>query len=322
MSKFQIQNFIKISLLSLVITTQSCKTSENTNPTNTCRLSKYVVNTYTNSPDYVREIKYDNDGNLIIHKINDIYPSSQPSSIVGIRGEKDSIIYRNKEIYKLYHFNNRFLRWDLETEKEYFYVDGKILRIITKNIKIDTEIQYQNIRSVIFDKFSYDTNGKLKTKISFQKLLIYQSGTPPNIKTTPLDSAIISRDTTFYTFENNNLVKKENHFFEINFGIISEYPAITQIEYLGYDAKINPFYKLPIENNNFVNLSENNFSKKNEIITYKYGFYPDLQTYKSESGFTQSFTYDSKGYPIDINNSNKLSVFVKKDLPYYLYECK
>lgn len=317
MSKFQIKTIIKISFLSLVITTQSCKTTENTNPTNACRLIKYVANTYTDSPDYVREMKYDNDGNCIIHKINDKFSSSQPSSILGITGEKDSIIYRNKEIYKLYHFNNRFLRWDLETEKEYFLMAGKIARTVTKNIKIDTEIQYQNVRSVVFDKFLYNANGKLETKISFQKLLIYRSGTPPNIKTIPLDSAIISRDTTFYTFENNNLVKKENHFFAIGLSFEIDHPAIIQTSYSGYDNKVNPFHKLPIETTNFINLSENNFGQKNEIITYQYD-----KDYKSVYKFVQSFSYDSKGYPIDINNSNKLSVIVKKDLPYYVYECK
>ena len=317
MLKFQIQTIIKITLLFSIVTTQSCKTTENINPANTCRLIKYVVNTYTDSPDYVREMKYDNDGNLIIHKINSILSTSQPSPVTGIIiGEKDSIIYRNKEIYKVYHFNNSYLRWDLETEKEYFYTGGKISRVVTKNIPI----QYRYITSMDFDNYFYSAKGTVEAKISYQKKLLYKGLDIPTIATIPYDSVLASRDTTFYTFENNNLVKKENHFFGITVGTISQYPSITQTEYLGYDSKINPFYRLPIEINNFINLSENNFSKKKEIITYKYGFYPDLQTYKSERGFTQSFTYDSKGYPID--NSNKLLVLVKKDLPYYVYECK
>ncbi len=315
MSKFQIQTITKITLLFLITATLSCKTTENTNPTNTCRLSKYIVNTYTNSPDYVREMKYDNDGNLIIHKINDIIPSSQPSLIIGITGEKDSIIYRNKEIYKLYHFNNRFLRWGLETEKEYFYSNGKISRIVSKNIKLDDQF----VRYATIDKYSYNANGQLKTKISYQQTLLYPQGTPPNIKTVPLDSIETSRDTTFYTFENNNLIKEENHFFPISpysFDNIKN----TTIEYLNYDNKINPFYNLAINTNNFTNLSANNFGNKKETLIYQSSY--DGQSFKSDKSFTQSFTYDSKGYPIDINNSNKLSVFVKKDLPYYFYECK
>ena len=317
MSKLQTQTIAKITLLILIIAIQSCKTIENTNPANSCRLSKYVVNTYTNSPDYVREMKYDNDGNLIIHKVNSIQSSSQPTSIVGvITGEKDSIVYRNKEIHKLYHFifNNGVLKWDLETEKEYFYVDGKVSRIVTKNIPI----QYRYITSVGFDKYFYNPKGKLETKVSYQKRLLYKGVDIPTITTIPYDSIVSERDTTFYTFENNNLVKTINH---IDFSSAS---TITQTEYSGYDNKINPFYKLPIETSNFTNLSENNFSKKSEIkIIYSKldtGFGP--KDVKSERVFTQSFSYDSKSYPIDIDNSNKLSVFVKKDLPYFVYECK
>lgn len=317
MSKLQIQTIAKITLLFLIVVIQSCKTTENTNPANTCRLSKYIVNTYTDSPDYIHEMKYNNDGNLIIHKINNSYLVSQPISILGITGEKDSIIHKNKEIYKLYHFSNRFLRWDLDSEREYFLTGGKIIRTVTKNIKIDNEIQYQFVQFVVFDNYYYNTNGQLKTKISYQKRLLYPQGTPPNTKTVPLDSSLISRDTTFYTFENNNLIKKENHFHPIPPYSFEDRKNITT-EYSSYDTKINPFYNLAIETNNFTNFSINNFGNRKEITVLFY----DTQSYKLEKGFTQSFSYDLKGYPIDINNSNKLSVIIKKDLPYYVYECK
>ena len=271
-------------------------------------------------------MKYNQDGNLILHKVNGNV-SSQPSSVSGIIGEKDSIIYKSKEIYKVYHFNYRFLNYGLETENEYFYADGKVSRIVSKNVKLDDQF----VRSITFDKFLYNANGQLKSKISYQKALYYPSGSMiPNLNTTPSDSVIISRDTTFYTFENNNLVKKENHFFAINRldGTASPYPRITQTNYSGYDNKINPFYKLPIETTNFTNFSENNFTQKNEIITQKFFIDPDfsfnsgLKEAKSEYTFKQSFSYDTKGYPIDIDGSNKLSVIVKKDLPYYVYNCQ
>ena len=314
MLNFSNRNAVITASMILFIATQSCKTTENTNPVNACRLSKYVVNTYTDSPDYVREMKYNQDGNLILHKVNGS-ASSQPSSISGIIGEKDSIIYKNKEIYKVYHFNNRFGNWGLETEKEYFYSNGKVSRIVSKNVKLDIQV----VRSVTFDRFSYNTNNQLKTEISYQKELIYPSGSMiPNINTIPSDSVIVAKDTTLYTFENNNLVKKENHYFTINRlnGIVSQYPTITQTIYSGYDNKINPFYKLPIETTNFINFSENNFAQKSEIVTYKYfidpdfSFDPGLKEFKSEYIFKQSFSYNLKGYPIDINNSNKLSVIV------------
>lgn len=300
-----------LALFSVIFLT-NCKTNENISPS-ICKLSEYITNTYTDSPDYLIKLTYNENNNLILHKsVTPIFES--PIFILPSRGFKDSILYKNDRVDKIY----RFYQFGLTT----FLID----RIESYSYNTNNQIAKIMQQKLYYGAFIYSTKESIysykDTKIDFiaseTKRAIYDQD--PDLNTIPINRITSNIDTTYYTFSGNNLTNKTTKMYELRYdnGYTLSLAFIQDIFFSNYDDKINPSYQLPIESNIFEPLSVNNYRTK------KYRTRIAVAGTESQdfSTTTHSFEYDSKGFPININSNVLPTVLVQKNIPFFKYNCK
>ncbi len=305
---------ILLALFLLIFFTQ-CKTSEDITPS--CKLRAYYINTYTDSPNYFAKLEYNQQRNLVLHKL-DIPSAATPTFFIPTKGLKDSITYKNGKLDKIYRFSqagiNAFL---LERIDSYSHnSQNQIAKIIQQRLRDGTYVS--SVNELVY---SYK-NSKIDFVASETKIFYYRGFNFPTLNTIPDTSIVTNIDTTYYTFDGNNLSSQitKKYEFSDNFSINRQLNLrlISEVFYTDYDDKSNPLYQLPIESKIFEPLSANNYRTK------RYRTRIAVKETESQSFNTDihKFEYNTKGFPTHINsNVTTTTVLVEKNIPYFVYDC-
>lgn len=305
---------ILLAFFLLIFFTQ-CKTSEDISPS--CKLREYYINTYTDSPNYFAKLEYNQQRNLVLHKVEIPRPAT-PTFFIPDQGVKDSITYKNGKLDKIYRFSqvgaNTFR---LERIDSYSHnSQNQIAKIIQQQLYYGTYVYAVN--ELVY---SYK-NSKIDFVASETKRAVYKGPNIPTLNTVPDTSIATNIDTTYYTFDGNNLSSQitKKYEFSDNFSINRQLNLrfISEVFYTDYDDKSNPLYQLPIESKIFEPLSANNYRTK------RYRTRIAVKETESQSFNTDmhKFEYNSRGFPTYINsNVTATTVLVEKSIPYFVYDC-
>ncbi len=289
-----------------------CKTNEPITPSVVCRLHEYQPNTYTESPNYLVKLTYNENNNLVLHK-SETPISAVPIFILPSKGFKDSITYKNDRIDKIYRFQYGVNKFLIDRIESYLYNTNNQIAKIVQQIYEGAFI-YSTKESI----YSYK-DAKIDLIASETKRAIY-GPYAPDLNPIPIGSVTSNIDTTYYVFSGNNLTSKTTKMYELRYqdGNKLLLTLIQDTFFSNYDDKVNPLYQLPIESKIFETLSINNYRTKKDrtriavVGTENQDFFTT----------THSFEYDSKGLPINVNSNVLPTVLVQKNIPFFKYNCK